>query len=212
MDYRNHADGPDGLIEFARDEVVYAGKVGKRVYVGVETAPAEPSRKFLLWGFSRADWDGISSDRFPLLFTNRLNGFHVTTFDGKEREYIGLTDSGGEARKAELESSLEQLRAMVKNPRPAVSDAAQLRQEAEAAVAANREFEGFAPYVARDGETAGFRTTSKATPKITFAGKTSADLEKELAAVAAAFRGRPGFFGFAIHHYGSYRALPGFTN
>ena len=41
MDYRDHAHGPDGLLSHAQDELAYARKIGKRVMLGVETAPNE---------------------------------------------------------------------------------------------------------------------------------------------------------------------------
>jgi hypothetical protein len=41
MDYRDHAQGPDGLISHASDEMTYGMKVGKRVLLGVETTPNE---------------------------------------------------------------------------------------------------------------------------------------------------------------------------
>lgn len=41
MDYRDHAQGPDGLISHASDEMAYGLKAGKRVLVGVETTPNE---------------------------------------------------------------------------------------------------------------------------------------------------------------------------
>lgn len=37
--YREHAEGPDGIIERARNELNYAALHGKRVVVGVEVAP-----------------------------------------------------------------------------------------------------------------------------------------------------------------------------
>jgi hypothetical protein len=39
MDYRDHADGGDGIVSHARDELDYAAKVGKPVVIGVETMP-----------------------------------------------------------------------------------------------------------------------------------------------------------------------------
>lgn len=37
MDYRDHAEPPDGIIDNAATEIAYAGQVGGRVRVGVET-------------------------------------------------------------------------------------------------------------------------------------------------------------------------------
>lgn len=39
MDYRDHADGGDGIISHAADEMAYGAKIGKRVLLGVETTP-----------------------------------------------------------------------------------------------------------------------------------------------------------------------------
>jgi hypothetical protein len=41
MDYRDHAAGPDGLVAHAMDELRYADSAGRRVMIGVETAPNE---------------------------------------------------------------------------------------------------------------------------------------------------------------------------
>ena len=39
MDYRDHAEGGDGIVSHARDELDYGAKVGKPVVIGVETMP-----------------------------------------------------------------------------------------------------------------------------------------------------------------------------
>lgn len=44
MDYRNEAEGGDGIIEHAADEMRYAASVGKQVVVGLELGPSEPSK------------------------------------------------------------------------------------------------------------------------------------------------------------------------
>lgn len=41
MDYRDHALGPDGILSHAQDELDYGRKIGKRVFLGVETSPNE---------------------------------------------------------------------------------------------------------------------------------------------------------------------------
>ncbi len=41
MDYRDHAQGPDGLISHAEDEMAYGQRAGKRVLLGIETTPNE---------------------------------------------------------------------------------------------------------------------------------------------------------------------------
>jgi hypothetical protein len=38
MDYRDHAHGPDGILSHASDELAYGRRIGKPVWLGVETA------------------------------------------------------------------------------------------------------------------------------------------------------------------------------
>ncbi len=44
MDYRNHAEGEDGILFHARQELAYASRTGKGVVIGLETGPAEPEK------------------------------------------------------------------------------------------------------------------------------------------------------------------------
>ena len=44
MDYRNQARGRDGIIALAQAELAYGDRIGRPVIIGLETAPAEPSK------------------------------------------------------------------------------------------------------------------------------------------------------------------------
>jgi hypothetical protein len=41
MDYRDHADGGDGLVSHAMDELAYGESIGRPVLIGIETMPNE---------------------------------------------------------------------------------------------------------------------------------------------------------------------------
>jgi hypothetical protein len=41
MDYRDHAHGPDGILSHAMDELAYGRRIGKPVWLGIETSPNE---------------------------------------------------------------------------------------------------------------------------------------------------------------------------
>jgi hypothetical protein len=41
MDYRDHADGGDGLVSHAMDELRYGETIGRPVLLGIETMPNE---------------------------------------------------------------------------------------------------------------------------------------------------------------------------
>ncbi len=49
MDYRNFAEGSDGIIAHAADELTYADRTGRSVVIGVETLLTEP-RKVTFYG------------------------------------------------------------------------------------------------------------------------------------------------------------------
>ncbi|MFN7958001.1 MAG: hypothetical protein U0P46_06755 [Holophagaceae bacterium] len=44
MDYRNRAEGPDGIIAHAREEIAQGAARGKSVLVGLETGEAQPAK------------------------------------------------------------------------------------------------------------------------------------------------------------------------
>ena len=52
----------------------------------------------------------------------------------------------------------------------------------------------------------GVETGDGELPKVTFQGRTHAEMEQELASTEAAFRDNPAFAGFAIHHYATWQA------
>jgi len=41
MDYRDHAEGGDGIVRHALNEMEYAAKRGRKVVIGVEVTPNE---------------------------------------------------------------------------------------------------------------------------------------------------------------------------
>jgi len=44
MDYRNVAEGPDGIVSHAQDELEYADRMDKKVMIGVETLQSTPAK------------------------------------------------------------------------------------------------------------------------------------------------------------------------
>jgi hypothetical protein len=44
MDYRNFATGGDGIIAHAENELAYGSKIGKPVWIGIETLPGDPAK------------------------------------------------------------------------------------------------------------------------------------------------------------------------
>lgn len=44
MDYRDHAEGADGIISHAEDEMKYASAAGRKLIIGIETGKSEPQK------------------------------------------------------------------------------------------------------------------------------------------------------------------------
>jgi hypothetical protein len=54
MDYRDHADGGDGIVSHAMDELTYGAEIGRPVVIGVETSAGE-LRKLSFQHLAEAD-------------------------------------------------------------------------------------------------------------------------------------------------------------
>ncbi|HET6435387.1 MAG TPA: hypothetical protein VFG18_06735 [Xanthomonadaceae bacterium] len=44
MDYRNEAEGNDGIVDHAEAEIAYAARAGRKVVIGLELSPSEPRK------------------------------------------------------------------------------------------------------------------------------------------------------------------------
>ena len=54
MDYRNAADGRDGIVAHAREEMAYAARAGRKVVIGLDFTPGDPP-KTSFHGLGEAD-------------------------------------------------------------------------------------------------------------------------------------------------------------
>jgi hypothetical protein len=59
MDYRTTSSGINGTIAQAAGELAYAAKIGKKVYVGLETTPIEDERLFTFRGAPASQLDAL---------------------------------------------------------------------------------------------------------------------------------------------------------
>jgi hypothetical protein len=89
MDYRDHADGGDGLVAHAKDELDYADAAGRRVLVGVETAPNE-IRKVSFNHLAEADMERELSRAQPSFVEKKSFGGYVIHHYRAYRKWLGL--------------------------------------------------------------------------------------------------------------------------
>ncbi len=206
MDYRNRAEGSDGLIEHARAEIAAASRAGKRVYIGVETGDSPASQTVFLHGIPESRWQQLTPKDFPLLEARRFHGFSLHSHSNDVWRFVGLGKPESAADLPRFRQALLEMQAMLK---VATGDCP-AALERERPIFARGEYRGYESFALSEPGTAcpqAFETTSPALPKITFFGLTEKDLERELALTSRAFAAEPSFYGFAIHHFTSYKQI-----
>jgi len=201
MDYRNFACGVDGMIYHARGEIDYADKVGKKIYLGVETFKYEPTPVTFVYGPPEKDWLALQNGLAGCVFSSRVDGFQVRSFTDGQRRYVGLAERAGMGRDA-YNAALAGLYRLY-GARETNTDS--LAKAAAAGLKHNPDYRGFAPFV--QTHAAGFTTTEIMLDKITFAGKTQREMEDVLKEVGEFYRSNPSFAGFAVHHYTTWKGM-----
>jgi hypothetical protein len=198
MDYRNAAGGDDGIIAHATDLLVYADRSRARVFVGVETGLDPPRPYWFVAGVPTPairrelrGQDGLLAGRDLRLVTDGAL-VHVG---------VASADRDAERRLASIASALGapvmdgQGRRALESGARALAEAGEWR-----AVAID-------PIVDGPGRAfGGLRALWTMPPKLTFAGRSNEEMDRELVIAERSFGMFAGWAGMAIHHYGSYRA------
>ena len=213
MDYRNFAGGADGMIRHGQDEVAYASKVGKQIYLGVETFKYEPTTISFLYGVKEDEWLALGRSGDAFQFQSKINGFNVRSIKAASNRLVGLAQPADLKNRAAFDQALATLYeryGVTSSGLGASIEAASF--DAEYAISKDGRFEGFDEFTVTSDEgdviAHGFHTTERMLEKITFADKTKRDIEVVLGEVAAAFADEPSLVGFAIHYYKTYKKLP----
>lgn len=89
MDYRDHAEGADGLVSHAMDELRYGEAIGRPVLIGVETAPGE-IRKLSFHHLGEADLERELAATTRSVGGMRAFGGYVVHHYAAYRRWLGL--------------------------------------------------------------------------------------------------------------------------
>lgn len=215
MNYRNVADGADGMLAHGLELLAYAKKAGKaKIFLGVETITEPPVDVWFAVGLPRKESVRVLRSRAEdLLSLSRIGGFRLHVLDDGVSLHFGVAipfrPSADEQRA--LSDTLVRLARLAGVPLggPGKDRAAPLRKTAIDKLAREPEWENpktrNIPLPSGKKGYAGFQATNVLLPKITFGYKTVAEEE---------FGAYEQYAGIAIHHYGTYRrmvesALPG---
>jgi hypothetical protein len=89
MDYRDHAEGGDGIVSHARDELDYGAKIGKPVVIGVETMP-NAIRKVSFHHLREGDMErALAETARAVAGTPSFGGFAIHHY-GAYRRWLGV--------------------------------------------------------------------------------------------------------------------------
>ena len=213
MDYRITAGGYDGIVYHALGEIEHADKVGKKIYIGVETFRYEPIPLAFVYGIPEADWHQMTETTNALFWASNVNDFRARSITDEKRRYLGIAEPIPMRRRNGYIFAMKKLYKNfgATNMDPE-ADLEQIRAEAEKMIEKNIEYDGFEELIIKDDdgniEFAGFKTTEYMPDKITFAGTSKEYLETVLQEVAQMLGHHPSFNGYAIHYDKTYKELP----
>ena len=201
MDYRTTAAGPDGIVAHATDTLQRAERVtGARIYVGVETSIQSGDRPFLL---------GVPREAIRAAIVSRASSASLL-----DRHRARLIDDGaavhvGVKVSATADEALGEIARAFRVPAGASSDAA--AASAQAAFRSEGEWLDVRPRSIGAGDTtfAGVSATLMTPPKVTFAGKSLSEMNRQLAEAETAFSEYRSYAGIAIHDYAAFSRLAG---
>lgn len=213
MNYRDAADGADGMIAHGRELLRYADSVDKAdIFMGVETFQYDPQPVWFVLGQTSERFRATLNDRghdFSVL--SRHNGFRFFRFDDGHRTHIGIeipTDQN---------SSLSPIR------RATLSEIAlrfgeftgadvshdEVFEAARKAIQSNPEWTAFKkrnlPAENLGATFPGFVATRLMLGKVTFADDPPAQMQREMDFAEESFQRFRSFRGLAIHSWEAWR-------
>jgi len=215
MNYRDRADGADGLIVHGRDLLAYAASVGRaRVYMGVETFGELPTEVWFVTGLPRdAFRAAIEKGNCDLASSSRLSGCRLRWFDDGQYVHIGMEvphDRSAETEKAicrALEEIVSEFGALAHGGEEPSADA--IRAHGRHAIMKDPSLGQYRGGPIRTFKTKNglsvFSTTGIMLPKITFADDSFGEFQRQVTAAEDYFRRYESYGGLAIHFYETFR-------
>lgn len=214
MNYRDRADGADGLIAHGRDLLEYGERTGgATVYMGVETFAPPPAPVWFLVGRPRTEMRAaLRRADCELARLSRLEDLRLQTFDDGERLHFGVELPPNERVDRPSERVARVLRRLARDL--GFGDAASespAREHALRQLARDEEWSEATPTDFVDDKSkrrwAGFVAHNRMLSKITFGDDRHADFLRETAAAEAFFGRHRRYGGLAIHFYTPFRKL-----
>lgn len=215
MNYRDTADGPDGMIYHGRGILTHPfGKGQAEVYMGIETITADPAEVQFIVGLPREQFRAaLRGNAKHLANLCRLHGLRLQRFDDGQRVHIGIERPKNPSTK-QLTIAATALSEIAKHFAIGADSESKeqleaIQSRAAAAIQGTGEWRDFATrnVCLREGEPTvpGFRVVAIMPSKCTFAEQSPAELRAQIGLAEQDFLRFPAYRGLAVHSYESYR-------
>jgi hypothetical protein len=211
MNYRDTADGADGMIAHGRNLLEYADKSGRAtVYMGVETFRYRPSEVWFVCGLPREQFHAaLGSEARHIARVSRLNEFRLRTLDDGQRVHVGIELPDGSDSSNELVTKTMRELAQHFSARELIDNREVLLQQVRDAIAKDHGWTNLEPRAIRasDGQRppTGFTVDSVMLSKITFADDSFQDFQTQVRNAEEFFGRYKRYGGTAIHFYETFR-------
>ena len=211
MNYRDQAQGADGMIAHARDLLVHADNSTRtKVFMGVETYGAEPTQVLFAVGRPRSQFEqALRNDASDLAMLSRLDGNRLRVFDDGEKVHVGIEveETDMVAKRIEIARTISRIAAAFgADSNDPASDSATQSALAKR-LDRSGEWSNAKPGSVRDpdsGQRHLLVTAYAIMPeKITFANENASHFAVQTQAAEVRFAQHPSYTGLAIHHYDS---------
>ncbi|MBU1077012.1 MAG: hypothetical protein KKH98_06960 [Spirochaetes bacterium] len=214
MGYRDFAYGADGAIYHCRDEINYAEKVNKPVYIGVEVFKYPLITVYLIAGFPKKEfYRRLQKEASDMAFISRIEDFRIQTFDDGHNVHIGIEVPENYKDMEKVKNSVRKLagRFGINEYKKKSTIIDESLENAEFGIPKDVEWENFIPMEYRYEDSRefyrGFKATLIMLPKITYAEESLKYLNEELKWIQYEFSDKRSFYGFAIHYYDVFRKM-----
>ncbi|WP_372719494.1 hypothetical protein [Novipirellula sp.] len=214
MNYRDRADGADGIIAHGKALIEYGQRQrGATIFMGVETFIEANRKVWFLVGIPRKRFQQ-SLAVIPLFADQSLiEGHRVRTMDDGENIHFGIEipHAPSDQQRAAAERSLRRLPKQFYWLLESDQQIESRRATAKSVIASDAQWQTFESRdLAEEGEIPrmrGFVTESVMPSKVTFGDDLMVDFDEQTSAAENYFRDFDCFGGIAIHFYETYRSL-----
>jgi len=211
MNYRNRAEGPNGMISLGEDLLAYADGARKaRLWMGVETAREQSTPVWFVVGLPGDAMTALLERTTDISENGQFRGYKVSVFDDGRNAHLGLSLKGIDPDRPPR-AFLEALAAVARTYGALKPSAETSRARLMTRLAADGEWGNPVARTFTDpdsgAEYEGVVASSAMPSTLSFDGLPIGAFRREAALAEQAFTRHPSYRGLAIHHYESFRRL-----